>query len=278
MSGLFSSTESLSVDFGLQSIPRVFPVAARALATLAEMGTGLEGSQETRIRGAGPEYAESRDYQPGDPLRFFDWKAYAKTLRPMVKTYYLEGTGGTGVLFDNAADNPVSLDELNHAFLQLVTSLVEVEENVKIQLLNERETHSLDRFNTLLLALQVALEGQISEFHEYYSLIEPRVHRVSFFQKILKEKIRAKKRGVDGDSSSNIIISSLTGDPRLLYETIMEYESLDVSLYIPIKPWRWQASLKQTSKVYDTCLKNLERLQRYGIQIHHTPGELPPFK
>ena len=89
---------------------------------------------------------------------------------------------------------------------------------------------------------------------------------------------RVNKRGVAGVSSSNIIISSLTGDPRLLYETIMEFESLDVSLYIPTKPWRWQASLMQTSKVYDTFLKNLDRLQQQGIRIHHTPGELPPFK
>ena len=272
--GLFSSKTSLSVYFELHSIPRVYPVAARALATLAEMGTGTTGPQITRLRGAGLEYAESRDYQPGDPLKFFDWKAYAKTLRPMVKDYYREGAGGTGVLFDNAADNPVSLDELNHAFLQLVTSLVEVEENIKIHLLNKREVYSLNRFNTLLLSIKLALEGHVQEFREYYSLIEPRAHRVAFFQQILQEKIQATERGFTGEHSASIIISSLTGDPRIIHETIEENNSQDVFLLFPTKPWLWQTSLQKTNKVYNTCLKNLDRLQRQGIQIHHTPEKI----
>jgi hypothetical protein len=271
---LFTSTQPLKIDLRLQTYPRVFPVAARALEALAEMGTGATGQQVTRLRGSSLEYAESRDYTPGDDLRHFDWKATAKTQRPMVKDYYVEGGGGINIVYDNFADNQVSLDELNHAFLQLVTSLTQNEENIKLHLIDKSESYTLDRFNTLLVALRIALEGQTQQFTKYYTLIEPRTSRVTFYQKLLEHNVKPLSRKIAEYAPINVIITSLVGNQKLLLENIDGFDSQDISLLIPTRPWLYQKTLQQSNNTYQTFQKNLRRVQPRGFKIFQKPEQL----
>jgi len=269
---LFESKASHDVDYTLTSYPRVFAVAAQALSYLSEMGLGRQGEQPTNLRGEGIDYAESRLYQPGDPLNRFDWKAYAKTTNPMVKTYYLEGGGGTSILYDNVADNPVSMDDLNHAFLSLVLTLTQQEEPTQINLLEQRETYQLDRQNTLLIAVQIALEGQTKQFIQYYGLIEPRRRRVNLFRRLLAQKHQSTTRATE--YSTNIIVTSLTGNPRHIHETIENIASQEISLLVPTKPWLWQTSLQKTSQVYKSCLRQVETYNKSGVEVYYSLEKL----
>jgi hypothetical protein len=268
---LFESKASHDVDYTLTSYPRVFAVAAQALSYLSEMGLGRQGEQPTNLRGEGIDFAESRLYQPGDPLNRFDWKAYAKTTNPMVKTYYIEGGGGTSIVYDNVADNPVSRDDLNHAFLSLVLTLTQQEEPTQINLLEQRETYQLDRHNTLLIAVQIALEGQTKQFIEYYGLIEPRIRRVNLFRRLLTQKHQSTRAN---EYSTNIIVTSLTGNPRHIHEIIENIASQEISLLVPTKPWLWQTSLQKTSQVYKSCLRQVETYNESGVEVYYSLEKL----
>ena len=45
------------------------------------------GSHRSRLRGSSVEFADYREYTPGDDLRRLDWKAFARMGRPYLRTY-----------------------------------------------------------------------------------------------------------------------------------------------------------------------------------------------
>ena len=69
------------------------------LAVVAKRVAALHGRGERRTRhvGSGIEFADHRDYAPGDDLRHLDWNLYGRLERPLVR------------LFDEDEDLPVYL-------------------------------------------------------------------------------------------------------------------------------------------------------------------------
>jgi uncharacterized protein (DUF58 family) len=65
---------------GIASGPR----AARRVRTTAA------GPATSNLRGRGMEYAESREYTPGDDARHIDWRLTARTGRPHTKVFHAE--------------------------------------------------------------------------------------------------------------------------------------------------------------------------------------------
>ena len=61
------------------------PLRARAVVDGA-----LSGLHRARLHGASVEFAEHKEYSPGDELRHIDWKAYGKLDRYYVKQYEQE--------------------------------------------------------------------------------------------------------------------------------------------------------------------------------------------
>jgi uncharacterized protein (DUF58 family) len=51
------------------------------------VNTALSGGYRSTFRGAGMEFQEVREYQPGDEVRRIDWNVTARTGHPFVKTY-----------------------------------------------------------------------------------------------------------------------------------------------------------------------------------------------
>ncbi len=75
----------------LRKLDRLAVIAKRVSAR------ARRGERRTRRAGAGIEFADHRDYSPGDDLRHLDWNLYGRLDRPLVR------------MFDEDADLPVYL-------------------------------------------------------------------------------------------------------------------------------------------------------------------------
>ncbi len=125
--GLYSSEVAVGMDPGLcvAAFPRFYPGLVRALGLL-EGGLAGEGSARgARVSRRGEEYAWTREYVPGDPDRFIDWKATARRARLCVKEFHEEQGGGAMVFFDGRAPGAVSADEMARDLLSVCVGLAE---------------------------------------------------------------------------------------------------------------------------------------------------------
>ncbi|MCX5748192.1 MAG: DUF58 domain-containing protein [Proteobacteria bacterium] len=102
------------------------PIKARVIVEGA-----LSGLHRASLHGASIEFAEHKEYSPGDELRHVDWKAYAKQDRYYVKqfehesqlTIYLVLDASASMAFAGgglkANDSPVGVSKLEYAGLAL---------------------------------------------------------------------------------------------------------------------------------------------------------------
>ncbi|MFN8496962.1 MAG: DUF58 domain-containing protein [Anaerolineae bacterium] len=63
----------------------------------------LGGSERSLVRGPGMELSEVREYQPGDDVRYIDWKITARTDTPYVREANVERALDTWLLMDMSA-------------------------------------------------------------------------------------------------------------------------------------------------------------------------------
>ncbi|GEM_PF-3084596 len=67
------------------------------------LAKNLTGSTQTRIKGQGLEFAEFREYQPGDEVRFIDWKTTARHQKVYIKTFEEERERQLVIVMDLSA-------------------------------------------------------------------------------------------------------------------------------------------------------------------------------
>ncbi len=79
------------------------PRAATGFAPSGRVNTHQWGTNNSVFRGRGMEFAESREYQPGDDVRSIDWRVTARTGRTYTKLFQEERERPVHILLDMRA-------------------------------------------------------------------------------------------------------------------------------------------------------------------------------
>src|ERR1700683_4637095 len=116
----------------------------------------ITGRHKSSHRGFSVEFAEHREYVPGDELRHLDWRAYARSDRYYIKLYAQETNLRATIVLDNSASMKFcnKLDYARHlaaclayllAMQQDLAGLVAVDESVRVELQPGSTPQHLDR-------------------------------------------------------------------------------------------------------------------------------------
>jgi uncharacterized protein (DUF58 family) len=267
--GLITGTIQIPFNVDLRVYPRFFPVVLQIMNYL--QGTSSRGLGESPMmtRGRGLDYAESRPYQPGDPLYSFDWKAYARLRIPIVKTFYMEGEEAPSIVGELIASDPVSLDELRKTVLEVVYYYSRNSPSLDLSLSSGRGSYrgaGISSTDALVNSLQMVLEGKVEEFKEYYQLLHP-MDSGNFLEKISKWKNHANNKEPMGSASNLLVICSLQGDKIYEYLKHSRTNGSHLTVIQPNKPWIHTETLENAVKIQFHYKKTYRILKEYHVNI-----------
>jgi len=280
----------------LKVYPRVLAAAVAAARFLLTAGGLGVGEQPTPLKGAGLDYADSREYLPGDTLRHMDWKATARLGRLVVKEFYVGGGTGVHLVYEAVAPDPISLDELSAAFLNFVLAVAEqglplgliVHDGEKVLLRVPRVQPAL----TVALALRYAL--QIVEVYpeELYGVLEPKsageLRRIlegldeTPLRELLEAELRALRSAVTepyrvleqmlsegGERAQLVLACSLSRDPLPVLELarIAQRRGCFLLILQPTRPWVGAKSLEEAYRLYERYVRLNRILESHGVSV-----------
>jgi uncharacterized protein (DUF58 family) len=107
----------------------------------------VSGLHRSPFRGFSVEFAEHREYVPGDDLRFLDWKVYGRTDRLYIKRYEEETNLEATILLDASESmsyrdasgrSPSKFDTARWAAAALAYLIVQQQDSVGLVLFDER--------------------------------------------------------------------------------------------------------------------------------------------
>lgn len=275
---LFTGVASVPFDVSVRVFPRVFSAAIDALGFLEGLGIQGAGEQVSQMKGRGYEYADSREYVPGDSLNMINWKATARLNRLIVKEHYMESSGAIHVVFENMVSDPVSSDVLSACFLRTVQSFAEVGWVVGLTVIEDGEIklHHVDLHpdRAVSSALRYVLDTRVQEFQSYFEVLDP-VFRprlelvmdgelpVGRFEmgRVKEELFRSQFAGV-------IYVTCLVDNPVNMIE-IADAARLSGTRMValePCSPWMY-GSLEDAYRILGHYEKMNRNLMRSGVGV-----------
>lgn len=294
--GLVEGSEKVPFKSSFHVRPRVLAAAVRAARFLTGAEGRGKGSKPTDLKGAGLEYAGSREYQPGDELRYIDWKATARLGNPIVKEFYMEGGGGVHLVYDAKAPDPVSLDRLSASFLNATIAVAGSDVPVGLTVHDERNViisnSRMDPQTAVAQAMRYSLETSEVEMEELYSVLEPRTSREvrSILQDLEKETMQKFVSGggkilertpdrpegairkILRNSEENLqigVVSSLMGDisPLLEIRDFANQNGSNLNILQPAEPWKHADTLEGSYRFHEKYSRANRVLRKRGIPV-----------
>jgi len=276
-SPLNAFTVRVEVPFrtSLTVIPRVVPMAVRALELAAAMGA-LAYEVPLQAVGRGTEYAETREYLPGDDLRRLDWKATARLQKLMVKQYHQDAGGKTVLVYDVKAAGPISRDVAVTEFLNNAVALAVQNLPYAITIVDEKgETRTMefkDARTALLSAVKYALMAVEVDYAFLYEFMEPQASREALMLlRVLGEEPLPLSKGkpLSEEPFNATVISCLLGDLTWLLDLHERARMRGGRLvvYAPSKVWLDSPTLEQAYLDYERWLRLVAGLKRRGVEV-----------
>jgi len=275
--GLFKAKVSLPFKTEVAVIPRVIPAVVRALeligSTASPGGSMYEYPLIHKI-GRGTEYAETREYTPGDEFRRIDWKATARLQKLMIKQFHEEVGGEVNLIFDLKSAGPVSMDATAAEFLNLATALSAGNIPYRITIVDEENRIETLRFEdwrqTLLAAVRYALASVKVDYTYLYDIIGPQ----SSGELMLLTKIASGEILFDGVQKDQgwmdaVAVTCLIGDLTWLIDIWNEAVKHGGRLIVhtPSKVWLDSPSLEEAYMDYQRQARILKMLRKRGVEV-----------
>jgi len=283
--GAFSALARVPLKTSVTVLPRVVVAAVRALELLAS--TGATGHEvPAPVTGRGTEYAETREYVPGDDLRRVDWKATARLQKLMVKEFHQDSGGGVNLVYDLKVAGPVTRDVAAAEFLSLATALTAQAVPYAIITVGEgNELRTLefeDARKALLAALRVALRAVEVDYGTLYELLEPHARREALaLLKMIDQAVEEReRRGWPREALDTVAVTCLLGDLTWLMDLheVLKANGRRLVLHVPSGAWLDSETLEQAYLEYERHARLLAKLKRLGMEVEvvaHGPLRAP---
>jgi len=277
--GLFTAKVSLPFKTDVAVIPRVVPAAVRALELIgstASPGGSIYEYPLIHKVGKGTEYAETREYTPGDEFRRIDWKATARLQKLMIKHFHEEVGGEVNLIFDLKAAGPASTDAAAAEFLNLATALSAENMPYRITVVDAENRIKTLRFEdwrqALLAAVKYALASVKVDYTYLYDVIGPQSSRelmlltkIAAGETLLDSAGAQKDRGWMDAVAVTCLIGDLTWLINIWDEALKHGGRLIV--HAPSKVWLDSPSLEEAYMNYQRQARILKLLRKRGIEV-----------
>lgn len=298
---LFAISGGVPFQLEVEVYPKFMAAVFEALEFLMRRGLGGGGEEPTELRGPGMEYADTREYQPGDVLHRIDWKATARHAKLMVKEYYREGGTSMHIMYNLQAPGPVSHDELATGFINTLLATSERGTPISMTIHDSRKCLlNLRKANptvALKMALRYVLQYNGIGPEDIYALLDPmprqRMRRAfkrigkklwrDIFETIIATKgegrsiVRALIEDVQSEDpmTQYIFITNLTGNVALLMDLVSQIARMgQVGIVYPARPWVDAKNLEEAYRMKVQAEKTLRALEKLSTQTHMLPSKL----
>ncbi|MEM4140124.1 MAG: DUF58 domain-containing protein [Nitrososphaeria archaeon] len=273
----FTCTTEIPHQTSVTVIPRIIPALIRAIELATATGT-IAYEHPLQIVGKGTEYAETREYLPGDDIKHMDWKATARLQKPMIKQFHQETGGVAQIIYDQKAAGPITKDKMATEFLNTATALTSLAIPYTITTVDQTNNFQAKKHKDPKTALYTAIREALAtvelEQKYLYDILEPQTRQqiITFLNIILenaeKEKIETLQVK-EIDDSDTIAITSLVGDITWITEAYEKLHSKakNLTLHVPSKTWLDSKTLEQAYEDYQKTLTIQAALKRKGIEI-----------
>lgn len=298
--GLVEAHRLYPITLNVRVYPRVVEAIARVVKMLVSVGRGRIGDQPIELKGRGLEYAESREYVPGDELDRMDWKAMARINRLMVKEFYLEAGSTAHIVYDVRAVSPETADELSTAFLNTALGLAEAGVPFGLTIHDGHRTiihiPAVNPIEALKVALKHVLETVGVESEPLDLLLDPRTLREARsllmrireepVQKLIKAEVEAYLNALNKPISclfdyvyeqripfEFLVITELGQDVGLILELndLASVSGGRVRVIHSTKPWLYASSLEEAYELYLKCRRVKDMLEKRRVVVLKSP-------
>jgi len=285
---LFYTDRILKLKIRVRVYPRTYLLIARILTGRGAYG-GIIGVPTLKVTRIGWDYYGSRQYVPGDELKFIDWKATARFQKLMIKEFLEESSGCLAVILDltNPKLSDRGLDRLAEIATLLVNSCHKqrvpimlalwtgkkferiMGPTLKLQEVNQMYLTILNVFHQrgrgtpdveilpiyyYLLVMEVISEGNLSELKRAYELAYERSLKVD-------ADLSAFSRAVVA------IVTDLSSPLENLVRGIKANDAQRVVVIVPYPYWRDITNAKAREVAKEYMSKRLNELTGLGVQI-----------
>lgn len=276
-------------DLEVKAYPRVLPLIIEALRMLEAGLAGYTGVQPGRRRGYGGEYLESREYIPGDPFRFIDWKATARLSKLMVKEYLEDVAGGVHVVYDRRVLGGSTGDESSSLLLSTIIGLTNAGLTATLTIKDGYDivdrSVSGDPTDALKISLRYILGFVESMGWDIYDYLEPLGYRS--IADVARRLGLGELKGFLGLRAASIdrIVEYRRSDSRIVYVGVSVCDSrfiidlaeeayrrgLDLTVLTPSKPWIDARDLEEAYRMYVSHRAVITALRRLNTRVGVRP-------